>query len=201
MHGYADRVIGQARPALHENLRRAPSLRDRWQSGYNAHVMAYIDTLLGKNERILARHNQHWMTWLPALITSLFLMAAISVASVAANIFLAPGIGIFGLVLNILPLLTFIQKLVSWTSEEYIVTSRRIIQTKGVLTKQVSDSSLEKINDVMLSQTVLGRMFNFGDLEILTGSDMGINKLDRIHNPVGFKVAMMNAKESMRDDD
>ena len=87
------------------------------------------------------------------------------------------------------------------SSEEYIVTSRRIIQTKGVLTKQVSDSSLEKINDVMLSQTVLGRMFNFGDLEILTGSELGVNKLDRIHNPVGFKVAMMNAKESMRDDD
>lgn len=115
--------------------------------------------------------------------------------------FLAPGIGIFGLVLNILPLITFLQKLASWTSEEYIVTSRRIIQTKGVLTKQVSDSSLEKINDVMLSQTVLGRMLDFGDLEILTGSELGVNKLDRIQNPVGFKVAMMNAKEGMRDDD
>jgi uncharacterized membrane protein YdbT with pleckstrin-like domain len=160
--------------------------------------MAYVDTLLAGNEKILARHHQHWLAWIPALAGSLLLSAVIVVGSVLLNVQL-PGIGLFGLILLVLPLVTFVNRLLNWLSEEYIITNRRILQTKGVLTKQVFDSSLEKINDVMLSQTLLGRMFNYGDLEIMTGSELGINKLSRITRPVQFKVAMMNAKEGMRD--
>lgn len=158
--------------------------------------MAYVDTLLGKNERIVARHHQHWLAWVPSLALSLLLTAAIVAVSLYADT-LAPGIGIFGLVLIVLPLVTLVTRFAAWRSEEYIVTTRRIMQTRGVLTKHVFDSSLDKINDVMLSQTVLGRMFNYGDLEILTGSEIGINKLSRIQEPVKFKVAMMNAKEGV----
>ncbi len=161
--------------------------------------MAYVDSLLGTNEKIVARHHQHWLVLAPSLGISLLLMAVISVGSMFANI-AAPGIGIFGLLLNILPLITLVRRVLTWRSEEFMVTTRRIIQTRGVLTKQVFDSSLDKINDVMLTQSLFGRIFNFGDLEILTGSEIGINKLSHIGRPVAFKVSMMNAKEGMRDD-
>jgi uncharacterized membrane protein YdbT with pleckstrin-like domain len=160
--------------------------------------MAYVDTLLATNEKIVARHHQHWWAWFPSLVINLLLVAIITALSFVANTF-APGIGIFGLILNVLPLAAFAKRFISWSSEEYIVTNRRIIQTKGLLTKHVFDSSLEKINDVVLSQTVTGRMFNYGDLEILTGSELGLNKLERIQDPVKFKIAMLNAKEGLRD--
>jgi hypothetical protein len=35
-----------------------------------------------------------------------------------------------------------------WTSRQYIVTDWRVIQISGVFSKEVTDSSLEKVNDV-----------------------------------------------------
>jgi hypothetical protein len=61
----------------------------------------------------------------------------------------------------------------------------------------VVDSSLEKVNDVKMSQSFLGRMFGFGDIEILTASELGVNLFHEIGDPVGFKTAMLNAKERL----
>jgi hypothetical protein len=66
-----------------------------------------------------------------------------------------------------------------------------------VLDKDVVDSSLEKVNDVKMSQSFLGRMFGYGDIEILTASELGVNLFHEIANPVEFKTAMLNAKEKM----
>jgi len=81
-----------------------------------------------------------------------------------------------------------------YTHHEYIVTNRRVIQLSGILNKQVIDSSLEKVNDVKMAQSALGRVFNYGDVEILTASELGVNLFRRIENPVQFKTAMLNAK-------
>ena len=59
------------------------------------------------------------------------------------------------------------------------------------------DSSLEKVNDVKMSQPMFGRLFDYGDVEILTASEMGINLFQRIGDPVKFKTAMLNAKEKL----
>ena len=59
------------------------------------------------------------------------------------------------------------------------------------------DSSLEKVNDVKMSQSMFGRLFDYGDVEILTASEMGINLFQRIGDPVKFKTAMLNAKEKL----
>ena len=40
-----------------------------------------------------------------------------------------------------------------------------MLKVDGILNKRSADSSLEKINDAILSQSVLGRMFNYGDLD------------------------------------
>ncbi len=161
-------------------------------------MSGYVDSLMGANENVLVLERQHWFVWVPRLIFCLILIAVISAISVLAAPFTS-GIGMFGLVLNIIPVWMFLRVFLDWVNETYIVTNRRIIQTEGVVNKSVIDSSLEKINDVVLSQSVLGRIMDYGNLEILTGSELGLNKLDRIQSPVKFKIAMLNAKEAMRD--
>jgi uncharacterized membrane protein YdbT with pleckstrin-like domain len=160
-------------------------------------MSSYVETLLGANEKVLMRERQHWFVWVPQLIASLIISAVIAVASILVS--QRASSGIFGLVFIIIPVIVFLRVFFAWSNEEYMVTNRRIVQTEGVINKSVMDSSLEKINDVVLTQSVLGRMLDYGDLEILTGSDYGINKLHRIQSPVKFKIAMLNAKESMRD--
>jgi hypothetical protein len=70
----------------------------------------------------------------------------------------------------------------------------RVIQLRGIFNKEALDSSLEKINDVELRQSWVGRLFDFGDIEIITGSDSGVNYFRRIEHPLEFKRAMMEAK-------
>jgi hypothetical protein len=81
-----------------------------------------------------------------------------------------------------------------------VLTNRRVIEVQGVVNKRSTDSSLEKINDAILSQSIFGRMFGFGDLEVLTASEAGIERFRMIVNPIDFKKAMMDAKHEYEQD-
>jgi len=50
---------------------------------------------------------------------------------------------------------------------------------------------------VLLKQSLIGRLLNYGDIEILTASDVGINKFAKLRRPVDFKTSMLDAKEQM----
>jgi hypothetical protein len=99
--------------------------------------------------------------------------------------------------LLLLPLLSLLRNVIIWTSRQYIVTDWRVIQISGVFNKDVSDSSLEKVNDVKLEQSFGGRLLDYGDLEILTASELGVNRLTYVGQPVRLKTAMLNAKEKL----
>jgi uncharacterized membrane protein YdbT with pleckstrin-like domain len=87
-----------------------------------------------------------------------------------------------------------------WWAEEYIVTNRRVIQTEGLINKKTIDSSLEKVNDVVLIQSVFGRILGYGTLQIVTGSDVGVNRLHRLRDPITFKTAMLDEKAKLSGD-
>jgi hypothetical protein len=59
------------------------------------------------------------------------------------------------------------------------------------------DSSLEKINDAVLTQSLFGRIFGFGDLDILTASETGISRLRMLRQADDFKRAMLDAKHEL----
>jgi hypothetical protein len=108
-----------------------------------------------------------------------------------------PSVAIVALVILIFPLVEVGRIYLDWFNERYIVTNRRVMLTKGIINKHVSDSALEKVNDVVLDQSVIGRLMGYGDVEIITGSDVGVNLFRRIVRPVDFKREMLNQKESL----
>src|SRR6266511_5791303 len=104
---------------------------------------------------------------------------------------------IYGLILVLVPVVGMLNDILVWRNKAYIVTSHRVIQISGVFSKDVVDSSLEKVNDVKMSQSFWGRLFGYGDIEILTASEIGVNLFKRIAEPVKFKTSMLNAKEEL----
>ncbi|HZY45575.1 MAG TPA: PH domain-containing protein, partial [Anaerolineae bacterium] len=84
-----------------------------------------------------------------------------------------------------------------WSAEQYLVTSHRVIQTEGLINKRTKDSSLEKVNDIQLTQSFFGRLLGYGELEIVTGSEEGVNILHRLNNPVSFKTALLDQKVAL----
>jgi membrane protein YdbS with pleckstrin-like domain len=87
----------------------------------------------------------------------------------------------------------------TWRAEEYVITTRRVLKVEGLLDKKSGDSSLDKINDAVLKQGLLARMFRYGDLEILTANEEGIDKYQMLAQVVEFKKAMLNAKNMLDD--
>jgi len=164
--------------------------------------MGYLEDLMGKNEQIMLTTRQHWIMVIGALLVNGFFVLLLLGIGVALW-FLVPVLGWIPLalagVISLIPLWRLVADWLHWQNDMYVVTNRRIIQAQGVINKHVIDSSLEKINDVVLTQSALGRMLSYGDLEILTGSEIGVNLLRRITDPVRFKTEMLNQKEGMNE--
>jgi len=160
----------------------------------------YIENLLGENERILLTSRQHWFILASSVVFEVIVILVIFGGTIAATFFSrgqALLIAIVGLLLLLIPIASMIHDILVWSHHQYIVTNWRVLQVSGIINKDVTDSSLEKVNDVKLTQSFLGRIFGYGDVEILTASELGVNAFKRIEDPIHFKTAMLNAKESL----
>ena len=163
--------------------------------------MGYLQSIMGKNEQTLFVTRRHWTVIAGSLIGSVIL-SLIIIALAVALVTPSSGLSLLLLFLLVLTLGRLSVAYLKWWNEQYIVTNRRIIQIEGVFNKHVIDSSLEKVNDVVLNQSFMGRLLDYGDIEILTASEIGVNKLEKLSRPIRFKTTMLNAKESLgRDED
>jgi hypothetical protein len=177
--------------------------------------MSYARNLLSRGEEVVHETRQHWF----AVIARTWLWIGLSILALAFVVFLTsnPPIGndtIDGL-LTIASLVGLLVSLAAiglvlwdWRNQEWLVTTRRVVRAEGILNKSMNDSSLEKINDARLVQSWIGRIFNYGTLDILTaaeelggGPDGGVADFPMVADPVQFKVAMLNQKELLERPD
>ncbi|HET7727283.1 MAG TPA: PH domain-containing protein [Candidatus Limnocylindrales bacterium] len=164
--------------------------------------MPYTDTLLANGERIVRRAHQHWfvLVWnarwaIAALLAALALVVLRSASNAAGPVMDILGFVTLGLAVG--GLIWIGWSYLRYLNEEYTVTNRRLIHAEGVINKRSMDSSLEKINDAELTQSVFGRIFGFGDLDVLTASETGIDRLRMLRDANGFKKAMLEAKHDL----
>jgi uncharacterized membrane protein YdbT with pleckstrin-like domain len=168
--------------------------------------MGYLEGLMGKNEKIVLTTRQHWITIVGTFLVNGFIILVLwGIGGILWWLDILKALVWLPLAIMGLVSLLFLWRLIldwlHWYNDMYAVTNRRIIQISGVINKHTIDSSLEKINDLVLNQSALGRMLGYGDLEILTGSEIGVNVLRRIADPVRFKTEMLNQKEGMSEMD
>jgi len=158
----------------------------------------YLTQLLSDKEKVLFLTRRHWIFALgqiaPELLLILLILVGVTTAWAALPI---ASLSAFGYLLLILPLISMGRDLLIWWNHKHVVTTRRVIHMAGVISKNVTDSSLEKVNDVKMEQSALGRMFGYGDIEVLTASEYGINRFTRIAKPIRLKTVMLNAKANM----
>jgi uncharacterized membrane protein YdbT with pleckstrin-like domain len=158
----------------------------------------YLKKLLGENEQVLFVTHQHWLVLLGEIISECLLMVAVIVGvSLIWALWVPNPLMALAYLLLILPLISLLRDILIWVNRKYVVTNRRVIQLSGIFSKNVTDSSLEKVNDVKMSQSFLGRTFDYGDIEIMTASELGVNKLTHIGHPIQYKTTMINAKEKL----
>jgi hypothetical protein len=165
----------------------------------------FTASLMSDGERIVVERRQHWLVLVDrSKLAILGLVVALLIFIFRGNLG-TDGIGggldfVLGwvvLALVVYAVVVFVYQYLHWVNDAFIVTSRRVIQIQGILNKKALDSSLEKINDAVLTENVFGRIFGFGDLEILTASDSGIDRMHMLVDASGFKRAMTEAKHDL----
>jgi hypothetical protein len=167
-------------------------------------VARYADKLLADGERVVLRTRQHWlativegrMPW-AIFIASVVLLFLTSALSLQVPRLIFQWIAAVLLVVSLLWLLVIY---VSWWSEDYLVTNRRVLKVEGILRKRSADSSLEKINDAVLEQSVLGRMFGYGDLDILTAAETSVDQYRMLAGAPQFKRTMLDEKHALEEE-
>jgi len=129
-----------------------------------------MKTQLNKNEKVILTIRKHWFVLLkPIMLTVILLIIAITLSVADSNAefgnFLLYGAG--------LTILWFIYKILDRNTNLWAVTNLRVIDEYGVFTNNSKETQLDKINNVSYRQPLLGRMFNYGDVQIQSAAESG----------------------------
>jgi hypothetical protein len=160
----------------------------------------YVRRQLGAIERILYTERHHWVFFVAEMVRWILFAAAVLALVILLRVWWLPDADwVWWLLLVFLvPAVRIAWGFLSWKMNVYVLTNRRVIESTGVLSKRVADSSLEKLTDIVLKQSILGRMLDYGDIVVLTAAaGAGINDLKQIRRPAEFKTQMLDAKEGL----
>jgi uncharacterized membrane protein YdbT with pleckstrin-like domain len=69
---------------------------------------------------------------------------------------------------------------------EVAVTDRRVIYKTGFISRKTREMHMDKISSVDVTQGILGRMLNYGDITI-NGAGQSIERIPGIDDPVQFR--------------
>jgi hypothetical protein len=168
-------------------------------------VARYADTLLSDGERIALRTRQHWFaTFVDGRVPWALFLAAIVLLilrlQAGLNEAVALVLGYVVLILLLISLVMLARLYWAWSAQDYIVTNRRVLKVEGILNKRSADSSLEKINDAVLEQNLVGRIFGYGDLDILTAAEDSVDRYRMLDKAPHFKKVMLDQKHALESD-
>lgn len=147
--------------------------------------MSYIDRHLLPGEVVAYRTRLHWKIFVVPVLVSLGLVAlALWALSADRRVLAIPPI--------VIALVLLLAAWIRRRSSEFAVTNKRVIIKLGVMTTRSMELLLPKIEGITVSQSLMGRMFGFGEI-VVTGSGGTQEPFDNIQSPLDFRQAVQAA--------
>lgn len=143
------------------------------------------------NEKVVLTLNQHWFN----LVSPFFWTLVILVLTVFG---LNTDYSIPFLILGTVTILWLIYKIVERRNNIWVVTNLRIIDESGVFSINSKESPLDKINNVSYHQSLLGRIFGFGNVQIQTAAEMGSTIHSMVQKPKLLKNTIAKCQDEYR---
>ena len=84
----------------------------------------------------------------------------------------------------------FIARVIRKASTELVVTSKRFVYKRGLVSRVTDEFATNRIRHVKLTQGFFGRIFNYGRIH-LEGSEIGAFGLPAIKRPTEFRRALI----------
>jgi membrane protein YdbS with pleckstrin-like domain len=119
-----------------------------------------------------------WIVSLPALVVVLYAIDRVFASAPSAIRVLPVAILASTIAVELLWALLY------WRTQKVIVTNQRVIVHKGVLSTYSSIIPIGSIQNVAVRQTSLGRLLDYGNLEIETAGPTSIEPISSLPHPL-----------------
>ncbi|GIH93113.1 membrane protein [Planobispora siamensis] len=84
----------------------------------------------------------------------------------------------------LLLLIRFVWKVAEWSVDYFVVTSKRMLLTTGLITRKVAMMPLTKVTDMSFQRSLLGRMLGYGEFILESaGQDQALSTVPYIPYP------------------
>jgi len=153
-------------------------------------------------ENLVIRSHPHWITLVGQAVVPLLLVVAALVADATVlgpgrlyvahlRTFLTLGVGA-------LALLWLIVIWIRWQSIAYTLTDQRIKIEMGVFSRQEKIIPIDRVQDCMTRQSVLGRVLGYGRVEVDAAGSQGAEILNQLPSPGVFRDQVFIQSERRR---
>lgn len=138
--------------------------------------MGYIDKHLMIGEKIVYRAHLHSIIYLfPCAVFLAFFALCIAIPSS------------FTFFLSFFALLCCIMWAIKiYDGKQFVLTTRRVIVKEGIIMRKVHELMLRKCEGIHVEQSIIGRIFDYGTLNVTTGEQTNSYKM--IKDPVTFST-------------
>lgn len=109
---------------------------------------------------------------------------------VSAALFYPDGaVAVVGNVLAVAALAYLVTSFIDYKTSKFVVTSRRVVLKVGLIRRVSMEMVLNKAESIILDQTIVGRVFNFGSIAVV-GTGGTKDPFHRISAPLQFRRAV-----------
>ncbi|TLY48180.1 MAG: PH domain-containing protein [Gammaproteobacteria bacterium] len=151
--------------------------------------MSYINKTLLPDEKVIYSSHPHWIvffrSWAILIVIAAFLL-------IGAR----PTLLIIGF-FSLLALIVCLSGLIVYYSSEFGITDKRVVMKSGFISRVAFENSLDRIEGVEISQSILGRILDYGSIRIRGVS--GTNELfSAVCHPFRFRYKVLEEIERQK---
>jgi uncharacterized membrane protein YdbT with pleckstrin-like domain len=141
-----------------------------------------IDEYLLPTERRVIRVRQHWAVMLNEVTTTaLFLLGMVLLERLLPESALIDNLTFY---MGLVAVLRFTVLTMLWWIERIVITDKRVMLARGIITHSVGMMPLGKVTDLTFQRTLTGRMFGYGTLVVESaGQIQALNRIDYVPRP------------------
>ena len=153
-------------------------------------------TLLKEGEEVILELKKHWCIFIyPALSMLIFGTLAVAVFLSSPEI---QALGIVFLLIIIPSIFYILYWMIARKYDIWVVTNLRVIDEFGIISHNAKESPLDMINNVSYKKSLLGRLLDYGDVQIQTAASMGAVTVKSVSSPIKLKDTITNCKDQFR---
>ncbi|MEI8006475.1 MAG: PH domain-containing protein [Bacteroidota bacterium] len=151
-----------------------------------------MKTRLKENEKVALTIRPHGITLVPSALITLGIFAG-------GILIIYAGWVYGGLAFFLIGVLFFLYKMAERQNNLWAVTNFRVIDEYGLLTRNSKECPIDKINNITYTQSVWGRIFGFGDVQVQTAAEMGATTYRSVEKPKLLKETITVMQEDFRN--